>query len=151
MLVPVGKRIRIFNITHFKPREPPPFPFTEEDDMIESAKRMKLSDDRDKHAGSAAEGSSRARDEIQDDSNGEDENNDVDHGEEEDDEDYVARPSGLAELFTALDGWDVDLSRLPEPRRESLPDITACEVAAGGRAILGVGAKGTLYVWRLVE
>ncbi|KZT02634.1 WD40 repeat-like protein [Laetiporus sulphureus 93-53] len=153
ILVPIGKLIRIFNTTHFKPREPPSFPFTEEDDMIASAKRMRLSDDRDRDASNPAEGSSRARDGIQDDPNGdderEDESNDVDYGK--DDDDYVARPSGLAELFTAIDGWNVDLSRVPEPRRETLPDITACEVAAGGRAILGVGAKGTLYVWRLVE
>ena len=46
VLVPMGKTIRVLNITDFQPREPPPFQL--HDEMVEQAKRLSIADTKEK-------------------------------------------------------------------------------------------------------
>ena len=52
-------------------------------------------------------------------------------------------------LFDAVPGWTIDVEKAATTGRAKLPDIDACEVVAGGTAIIGVGKKSTMYIWRL--
>ncbi|KAH9937014.1 uncharacterized protein B0H18DRAFT_968775 [Fomitopsis serialis] len=163
-----------FNVTHFRPRPRPPFPL-DEDEVVALTKRMRLDDgDGDGggdagHSGNAGQSSS-GRDEGERGAHGEvgtprgaaNRMGKVRRSEDEGDQDvfhwdahregYMVRQrSRLEELFAAVEGWDIDLSAVAEGRRAELPDIRTCEVASGGRVILGAGDRGTMYVWRLAE
>jgi len=171
LLVPVGKTVRAFNVTHFRPRPRPPFPL-DEDEVVALTKRMRL-DDADGDGGGAAGHfgdvgqSSSGRDEGVGGAHGEEGEDGAAAGDGEENEDdgdqdvihwdahkegYMVRQrSRLEELFAAVEGWDIDLSAVAEGKRAELSDIRTCEVASGGRVILGAGERGTMYVWRLAE
>ncbi|KZT72824.1 WD40 repeat-like protein [Daedalea quercina L-15889] len=171
LLVPVGKTIRAFNITHFRARPPPPFPLAE-DEVVALTKRMRLGSGEEGVAGEGGEqagpsGSSglapgREREDGEDaGAQGEDEEDGAgDDGQQQNVQEDIPwdhhregymlpLPSRLEELFTAIEGWDVDLSSVEAGKRAVLPDIATCEVISGGRVILGTGERGTLYIWRL--
>lgn len=119
----MGHTIRIINITHFLPREPPPFPLDEE--VIELTKRMRLS-------GSAVE------------------DDDTQAGSTTDDGTRASQDPRLLSLIDSVKGWDVSTGVASNKFRE-LPAITVCEIAFGGGAVLGAGDKGTLFIWRLAS
>ncbi|TFY50601.1 hypothetical protein EVJ58_g10978 [Rhodofomes roseus] len=163
LLVPVGKTVRVFNITHFQPRPPVPFPL-EEEEVVALTKRMRLGegeDDEPAEEGGAASGSGQRLNVFEEDAPREEEDRADEEADEEDQPDnapewdayregYMGRHrSRLLELFTAVEGWDIDLAAVDAARRAELPDIRTCEVASGGKVILGAGEKGTLYVWRI--
>lgn len=178
LLVPVGRTIRAFNITHFEPRPPPPFPHAE-DEVVELTKRMRLNPQPEPEEGegegsggggrggveqeagpsegepSAPKDDQEAQgEEVQD---GEDEEEADDEPEEDIPWDHHREgyerpgPSRYKELFVEVKGWDIDLSAFDQEKRATMPDITSCEVASDGRVILGAGDKGTVYVWRLAS
>lgn len=160
ILIPIGKIIRVFNVTHFGPRDPPPFPV--DDEVVALTKRMRLDDGgggegtADGESGADGDGRSQSDRVVAPQHEGDSEPGAEDNAadDEEEPEDDVQefrpapQPSRLAELFESVEGWDIDVT-VNEPRRSQLPDITTCEVACHGRVILGAGANGTLYIWRL--
>lgn len=161
LLVPVGRTVRAFNLTHFGPRPPPPFPL-EEDRVVALTKRMRLDDVEE-------EGEQRQREQGQRGETGEGEDVPAPEGEQEGESENDAQegdaadivwdhhregyvrpgPSRYKELFTAVESWDIDLTAFDQEKRAAMPDVTTCEIASDGRVILGAGDKGTLYVWRL--
>ncbi|OBZ79372.1 Polycomb group protein FERTILIZATION-INDEPENDENT ENDOSPERM [Grifola frondosa] len=69
ILIPIGKTIRLFNITHFGPCEAPDFPL---DDIALLTKRLTITDDEDGNTGTASrsEDEQREREEERDTSGG---------------------------------------------------------------------------------
>ncbi|EPT03858.1 hypothetical protein FOMPIDRAFT_1157736 [Fomitopsis schrenkii] len=172
LLVPVGRTVRVFNLTHFEPRPKPPFPFAE-DEVVALTKRMRLDPPSDAEGGADGEGGGGGgggggeagpsggqppAPEGEQEEEGEKDTGE-DAAEEGDGDDIVwdhhregyvrPGPSRYKELFTAVEGWDIDLSAFDQERRVAMPDVTTCEVASDGRVILGAGERGTVYVWRL--
>lgn len=177
LLVPMGKTIRIFNLSQFRPRAPIPFPIS--DDVVALTENLRLDDteraggfgnveglgasagvDADADVGEdglqATGYGEKEQSSGEDDGDGNAVDDDDDAPPEQGDvydvpfPDFLPRmppPAPLAELFDSVDGWDLDVT-VDETRRSELPDITACEVALGGRVVVGVGGKGTMYVWR---
>ena len=142
-LVPMGKTIRIFNISQFRPREPPKFPL---DDIAALTSRLHL-DDNERNAnakpmadeegqpptdeGSGAEGSGTARGDA---------NSTI-----------YPPPAPLATLFDSVEGWEV-IAQVSTKRGHDppeTPDVIACAMGFDGLALVGIGEKGTLYVWRM--
>ncbi|KAI0695161.1 hypothetical protein BC835DRAFT_1347868 [Cytidiella melzeri] len=132
LFVPDGVGIRIFNITRFSHREPPMLPLDEdihnaedEDELENLTRAMHLTNEYSDvgeadDAGTAAHVYRRERPEL--------------------------------ELFEEVEGWiadgrgvSSDAPRLPA----ELFDIEKCEIAFGGRVILGVGKGGMLCSWKL--
>ncbi|KAI0651941.1 WD40-repeat-containing domain protein [Trametes meyenii] len=148
LLIPIGKTIRLFNISQFRPRTPPKFPG---DDLAYLTDRMQLQEGEGQ---SPTQGSSRPR-------AGEDaETTGGPRDDAEDPEDTVADsqkaattnyplPAPLAFLFEAIEGWNIDVG----PSRggpTEIPDIAACEVGCDGGVIVGTG-DDTLFIWQLQE
>ncbi|KAI0348559.1 WD40 repeat-like protein [Trametopsis cervina] len=133
LFVPDGTAIRIFNVARFKPRNKPPFPLDPRDD------------DDDPNALENLTGAMRLSDGIDD--------NDYDY-----DDDDGPRPNPEVyrreipeqRLFQDVEGWIVDSKRTDTLRQQAeRVYIDKCEVTSGGRAIVGVGSRGTLYRWQL--
>ncbi|KAH9950406.1 hypothetical protein B0H21DRAFT_723297 [Amylocystis lapponica] len=110
LLIPMDRIIRVINITHLRPREPPPFPMDKE--VVELTSRMQSN-----KIPEASQTSQRSR---------------------------------LVLLLDAVEGWDVSVA-VAQARRPELPPIAACEMAFGGGAVLGIGERGTLFIWRLTS
>jgi len=128
ILIPMGKIVRIVNISHFKHRDSPPFPFDEQD-LVPLTKQLKL----DTTAGQdGGQGTNPA------------------NPEEEDVNDptpiYPPMVPPRA-LFQDRPGWDVSAHKAQNVI-PNLADIDHCEVTGGGSVIIGVGTKGTLFVWK---
>jgi len=156
IVVPMGKVVRIINLTDFGPRAIPPFPLDAE--LNELTQRMQLTEPPAEEQTAqtelvADEGddqtTARGQAEVQDHQT---EAGDGLAGDEEAPQpryDYEPSPEAarLTELFDSVQYWELGVdaatSRCPD-----LPDITACEIAFEGRAILGVGDGGVLYIWR---
>lgn len=119
LLVPMGKVIRIFNITHFEPRDSPPFPVDE--GVEQMAKRMRLDE----------EGGGEGTD-----------------GNRETPANMSAQTLRLRPLFEAVEGWDISAAEAAAVHPD-LPDIISCTMTFKGRCVLGAGAQGTLFIWRL--
>ena len=139
LLVPDGKEIRIFNISHFTPRPPPEFPLynkvhldaspndglPDEDSQLADALSQNL------HVGEAA--SSEPQDEDGDDIPA---------------AVTYARPRPERKLFDEVPSWVVNTQAADEVH-DRLPDVDSCEMAWGGEAIIGIGKKGTFFHWKL--
>ncbi|EMD42122.1 hypothetical protein CERSUDRAFT_110665 [Gelatoporia subvermispora B] len=139
--IPLGKAIRVYNITQFAPRPSPSLPTLM--NVTELTKQLRISHD-DGGSGEDArwEGGEGK------DGEGEDSDSVPSTGEEEDETDghAVSVVSGIANLFET-DGWDI---RLPPSRsRAELPDIDFCEMACGGLVVIGASKTGVLSVWQL--
>ncbi|GBE78010.1 WD40-repeat-containing domain protein [Sparassis latifolia] len=126
LLIPLGKTIRIMNITHFTARRTPPFPPDAE--VVELAQRMQLNDDG-----------------VQEQTEGED----IQSGSNDTTQVVQASPEALrlTALFDSVEGWEVSIDGATRARPD-IPEVDTCEVAFGGRVILGVGDKGTMFIWR---
>lgn len=130
VLVPDGKQIRVFNISHFKPKTAPHFPIQ---GMASSGS------DNNGPIGLAATMSQVVLGDF-----GQDEKNN-------DDEDLsevypLAKP--VKKLFNEIQGWLIDGEQASE-LHSSLPDIEVCEMAWGGQAVIGIGKKGAFWQWHL--
>jgi len=138
MLVPDGKVIRVFNISHFKPKSPPDFPLTHD------GKGKSPSEEGDSTLQLAATMSQMLS--VEDKTEG----GDLDEDDEDDAPDVYPIPKPVKKLFDEVPAWVVD----GEPASEvytALPDIEVCELAWNGKAIIGVGKKGTFWQWSLRE
>ncbi|KAI0825045.1 WD40-repeat-containing domain protein [Trametes gibbosa] len=153
LLIPMGKLIRAFNISQFKPRTPPKYPA---DDLTYLASQFRLEGEKERHedtgthsAGRSWEGSA-----VQDDV---DESSREASLEKEQDNLQTSMPATttypppapLAVLFEAVEGWDIK-AVVKSGGPTDVPEVTACEVGFQGRVIVGVGG-GTLSIWRLQE
>ena len=125
----MGKTIRVVNITDFGPRKPPPFPL--EDELIEQTRRLSILNDTPEERGETEEGEGAPKD------------SELPHGNPI----PISAPPDA--LFQSIDGWEVKVAHTESITNTSLPDIENCEMAFDGKVILGVGKKGTLYMWKL--
>ncbi|KAL4242151.1 WD40/YVTN repeat-like-containing domain superfamily protein [Abortiporus biennis] len=130
LLIPMGKKIRIFNITNFKPRERPPFPLTIPPQKYTKGKHSKRDEDSD-----------------EEDSDPEsDEERDGDLDSEERNDEVSFRPSHLPKiLFESVDSWEIGADN----EATDVADIAACGIGFGGEMIWSVGEKSTLAIWKL--
>ena len=159
LLIPIGKTIRIFNISLFQPRTPPKFPL--DDLTLMMSTQMHLGDDVEREAstvhstptanaptanestiaGADAEGNAGSND-----------GGSVDGAKEAKPRGSSTKyppPAPLAALFDDVEGWEVtaELQRRDGP--PEMPDITMCAMGFEGLRIVGIGQQGTLFVWRL--
>ncbi|KIP11382.1 hypothetical protein PHLGIDRAFT_473083 [Phlebiopsis gigantea 11061_1 CR5-6] len=141
LLVPDGKEIRIFNISHFTPRPPPEFPLYNN-----------IASDTS-HEGSHYDEDSQLADALSQNLRvGEGATRDM--RDEDEDEDGIpapvtyARPKPERKLFDEVPSWVVSTQAADEVH-DRLPDIDSCEMAWGGEAIIGIGKKGTFFHWKL--
>ncbi|GJE87671.1 WD40 repeat-like protein [Phanerochaete sordida] len=128
LLVPDGRVIRIFNISHFKSKQPPDFPFEQGGGSKE--------DD------STAQLTAKMSNVEVGDQNSEDEADEV--------PEVYPLPKPVPRLFDEVPGWTVDVERARE-LHPSMPDIDMCELAWGGKVMIGIGKNGTFWQWRLRE
>ncbi|CCL99018.1 uncharacterized protein FIBRA_01027 [Fibroporia radiculosa] len=149
--IPMGKFIRIVNITRFQPRRPPGFPV--DDEVVKLARRMHLDDNPVEQLRTDEPQGDRG---LQDEEEADNEQlhpesaEEEAYGDGENEESPSPQPSILlTNLFDSVSGWDIDLAAIPESKRAEFPKIGLCEVAPSGNLVLGVGAKSTLYIWRL--
>lgn len=138
-MIPVGKTVRLFNISTFGPRAPPVFPLV--------ANGMRLDDD-------AQHSALRPQDQPRDAQVGD---RDAEREEQEagDERGSVPTttyplPAPLATLFDSVEGWEA-VAQVPFAHGSAaeIPDITACAMGFEGLGLVGVGKQGTLYIWRL--
>ncbi|KAI0655167.1 WD40 repeat-like protein [Cubamyces menziesii] len=142
LMIPVGRIIRVYNVSQFGPRTPPQFPA---DDLVSLTNQMRLGDE-DALQGDPGQPSDSRSARIGQDGDG------VEEGRTQKTRTAAMMyppPAPLAALFDTVEGWNVTSVRQGEGLPE-LPDIAACEVGFGGRIIVGIG-KGTLLLWRLEE
>ena len=163
-MIPIGRAIRIFNVSQFSPRQPPKFPL--DTNLASLANKLSLDDDRS-HPGtsrSTSRGGGRSSVEKDSDSdpsgNGNGDGESGEDGEQErrqdgeEDSDPIPAttyppPAPLAALFDSVEGYDV-FAELPQGGGPpEMPDITTCAMGFEGLGVVGIGEKGTLYVWRL--
>lgn len=128
LLVPMGRIIRIFNISQFEHRDPPPFPYDEKD-FINSTKKMKLADTTNNQEPSTTT------------------ENVEDMEPEEDPTPIYPPPIPPRALFQDRGSWEIGTEKA-RSRIDTLADVEHCEVTCGGSVIIGVGKKGTLFVWK---
>lgn len=145
----MGKIIRVINVAHLTARSRPEFPpdIQErlEEDLVPLAKRIRL----DPTAASGSEYSSTQNTVgTQNDGSTQDEEGDEDRNEVQGVKTLPVYPKTVPprELFQAVEGWDVRATNPKVPL--DLADIEDCEVACGGSVIIGVGKKGTMFVWK---
>lgn len=117
-----GKEIRLFNITHFGPRAPPPFPL----DEPEPAQAEEEDGDLDEQL---------AQLEVTDE-------------EPELPPVTYPRQRPLAKLTEDVPSWVVSAEHAGDVYPD-VPNIGGCEMAFGGQMIMGIGNKGTIFQWRL--
>ena len=116
-------KITMMNVTHFSPRKPPPFPLDQ--DVVAMTQKLRLDDD-------VAE-------------SGPGHNDTSGTGDEDEthlqvDEDPSFRPRSD---LPRINGWDIEA-----PPTDSLEnDLEICAMGMGGRLLIGVGTKGTIWVW----
>ncbi|KAH9898311.1 WD40-repeat-containing domain protein [Cubamyces lactineus] len=139
LLIPMGRIIRVYNLSQFGPRTPPQFPV---DDLASLTSQMHLGGEEPRQ-GDSGQSSNHNFARGRRDGDG------VQEGSTQGTHTAAITHAPLAALFDAVEGWDVSSMRQGEGL-PGLPDIAACEVGFGGRIIVGVG-KGTLFVWRLEE
>lgn len=169
LLVPLGKVLRIFNISQFSVRQPPKFP--QDNSLVELTNNLSL-------GGSSSQSSTpgpttsetqaesqsvcelKQRDDLDESSGPSPSAREAEEEEEErregDDvgEDPIPAttyppPAPLATLLDSVESWEV-VAELPQGGGPpEMPDITMCAMAFEGLGIVGIGHEGTLYVWRL--
>lgn len=140
ILIPDGKAIRAFNISHFKPKTPPEFPLSRGKKPTPTADESDEGDDSSELAATMSRTLN-----VDDRGSGDDED---DNGDDPKVVYPVAKP--VKKLLDEVPGWVID----GEPASEihaALPDIEQCEMGWGGKAIIGVGKRGTLWQWKLRE
>ncbi|KAL7285375.1 hypothetical protein ACG7TL_000470 [Trametes sanguinea] len=153
LLIPIGKVIRVFNISRFGPRTPPSFPA---DDLALLTDQMHITGSESTGSTNQEPGPSGSRKEPTAETEAQG------AGDEGDDDEQPAQtlpegkrplsyppPAPLAILFDAIAYWNVRVEGQSEGPT-GLPDIAWCEVGFEGRVIVG-GGEGTLYIWRLEE
>lgn len=165
IVIPMGKVVRIMNLTDFGPRAVPPSPLDVE--VAELTRRMQLdepltggetvataadADGGDDQTIAGGQGEAEV-----DQTEAEQSQTGIEDGQIGDEEApqpriayaYQESPEAtrLTELFDSVQCWEFGVDAAAS-RYPGLPDIAACEVAFEGRAILGVGDRGVLYVWR---
>ncbi|RPD82467.1 WD40 repeat-like protein [Lentinus tigrinus ALCF2SS1-7] len=154
LLIPIGKTIRIFNISLFKPRAPPRFPLDDLSLMLTT--QMTLGDD-NLHGpapGSPAHESTTTKDVDVGGDGASTHAGDGDGERQPNARNSPAKyppPAPLDALFESVEGWEVtaELQRREGPAE--LPDITMCAMGFEGLRIVGIGQNGTLFVWKLRE
>jgi len=117
ILIPMGKIIRVFNVSELSHREPPPFP-SDDEDIIPQTKKLRLDTD------------------TEDDTH-----------TEKSFTPGLPRMLPPYALFQTVEGWDVSAAKAKSVI-PNLVDINDCEVCCEGSVIIGVGARGTLFVWK---
>ncbi|KAK7694742.1 hypothetical protein QCA50_001930 [Cerrena zonata] len=124
VVVPLGHTARIFNVTHFKAREPPAFPVAEEPEMVDLTERMRLS------------------------YGGDDEIEDEEARQRRMRRHKLPQPKAKPprSLLENVAGWELPFPQTDAPAEM---EIQSCEVACDGRVIVGVGIKGTMVIWKL--
>ena len=156
LLIPVGKTIRLFNLTTFGPRTPPQFPL---DDLELMTARLGISENE------GAKDLERDRaPPRRDPEENEDEEEEKEEEKEEDEVDGRRKdrgvvpsttyppPAPLAMLFESVEGWEVVVGGPATGGTMSeFPEVGACAMGFDGLAVVGLGEKGTLYIWRLKE
>ncbi|EJF66780.1 WD40 repeat-like protein [Dichomitus squalens LYAD-421 SS1] len=160
LLIPMGKIVRIFNISQFSPRQPPKFPL--DTNIASLTSKLSLDDDgsdpgtprpRSPRGG----GSSTEQDDDENESASRDNpsQQEGDQDEEEDGEDdpipttTYPPPAPLTALFDSVEGYDVVAELPPGNGPPEMADVTTCAMGFEGLGIAGIGERGTLYVWRL--
>ncbi|EKM61110.1 uncharacterized protein PHACADRAFT_111252 [Phanerochaete carnosa HHB-10118-sp] len=136
MLVPDGKIIRVFNISHFKPKTPPNFPL---------ARPMKAT-----HPNAGDSNTSQLAATMLQVLNVEDQADGGDPDEDDGDDPPAVYPipKPVKKLFNEVPTWIVN-GELASEVHSALPVIEVCELAWGGQAIVGVGKNGTVWLWYL--
>lgn len=124
VVVPLGHTARIFNVTHFKAREPPAFPVAEEPEMVDLTERMRLSYGGDDEVEDEEARLRRMR-------------------RHKLPQPKVKPPRSLLENVPS---WELPFPQTDAPAEM---EIQSCEVACDGRVIVGVGIKGTMVIWKL--
>ncbi|TCD69920.1 hypothetical protein EIP91_005744 [Steccherinum ochraceum] len=138
VIPPDSKKIHIVNMTHFKAREPPPFPLDQdpnappENELPELARRIEASEDEDEEDEEASQ------------------TQDGDQSRSAPQKSPWPQLPPPRPLLRSVPGWEVGgLERAAQQTGTTLPNVDACEVTAGGTVIVGVGKRSTLYIWRL--
>ena len=138
----------MFNVSTFGPRTPPKFPL--DVDIAQLTDRMRL-DDPDGGAGAEPDDAT-MYDGTADGGEGV-EGGKV--GQKEKGKSTISRttyppPAPLAVLFDTVEGWEaVAQNYTTGDGPPEIPDITACAMGFDGLGLVGVGSKGTLYIWQL--
>jgi hypothetical protein len=140
LLVPDGKVIRMFNLSHFKPKPIPPFPVTVPGDSRQNDQDGLGVNDDDSLADTVAESLT------------------LTDRDPEDDEEEEREPPPLVypiekpvrKLFDELNCWTISTQRANDVH-ERLPDVDRCEMVWDGKAIIGIGSKGVFYQWSLKQ
>jgi len=125
LLIPDDQVIRIFNITYFQPRVRPAFPLDQEsveEQVPELTRRMEESSSQFEDTGQSTFAPPKKI--------------------------WPTLPVPL-KLLEAVPGWKISVKKAADVTKANVPNVEACEVAAGGAMILGVGKRSTLYMWRL--
>ncbi|KAI9065816.1 WD40 repeat-like protein [Trametes sanguinea] len=153
LLIPVGKVIRIFNVSQFGPRKPPTFPA---DDLVLLTDQMHITESasltrNDQEVGPSGSGKKAAVESEAEGPGVEDNGNEEPLQAQSDEKRPLVYPppAPLAILFDAVPCWDVRVTE-QSGGSAALPDVASCEVGFEGRVIVGVGG-GALYIWRLEE
>ncbi|KAI0778274.1 WD40 repeat-like protein [Trametes elegans] len=147
LLIPIGKVIRVFNISQFKPRIPAKYPA---DDLAFLTDRMALGEERRRRGSgspsrrSDSEGSTSAIGEEAIEGSGREEGDAASRTKVT----VYPPPAPLATLFDTVDAWEIQAA--PSQGGPAIPDIVSCEVGPEGGLVIGIG-KGALFVWRLQE
>lgn len=132
VLVPMEKTIRIMNITDFKPRKPPPCPL--DNVLAEQIRKLNITT---------------PQPEVSEEGH-EEEGTQSKSGPPPTTGNHIPVEVSPEDLFQSVEGWEASVTQTETMNRTTLPDINSCELAYGGKVILGVGNKETLYMWRLV-
>ncbi|TFK94458.1 WD40 repeat-like protein [Polyporus arcularius HHB13444] len=156
LLMPIGKTIRIFNMSLFKPRTPPKFPLDVVDLSLQMTTQMHIGEDnlRDTEKGSTSVPESTT---VDGDARGDEALPNVGDGEGEkrsrqrNSSVQYPPPAPLAALFESVEGWAVTAELQRRDGHPDIPDITVCAMGFEGLRIVGIGQNGTLFVWRLRE
>lgn len=154
LLIPIGKTIRIFNISLFNPRTPPKFPL--DDLSLSMTTQMHIGDDNPRGtdtSSTSVPGSSPANGDAGGDgaTNTVGESGGETQSKQRDNSAKYPPPAPLAALFDSVEGWEVTAERQRRDGDPEIPDITMCAMGFEGLRIVGIGQKGTLFVWRLRE
>ena len=78
------------------------------------------------------------------------ENPDDEEHEEDKDLEYVTYTRNRPErrLVDEIQSWTIS-AQAADDIHHGLPDIERCEMAWGGQAVIGVGNRGTFFLWKL--
>ncbi|KAI0669808.1 WD40-repeat-containing domain protein [Trametes maxima] len=148
LLIPLGRTIRLFNISRFGPRTPPKFPG---DDLAYLTKQMQLEGGSQQPTQDSSR--SRAQGDADDaggprDDTGEEA--DVVADRQEATTAIYPPPAPLSFLFEAVEGWHIHVGPLKGGPTD-ISDIATCEVGCEGGVIVGTSGEDTLLIWQLQE